>query len=162
MKIRTTDADALSICAGHARRQADLERREEKLMKDTIAITIAATSLLAVAPLSAGPGQGKGSGSEKQVQQPDQARSQAHHSETHHERSQAIDHARHERSYMLSDHDIYGNELMSAADCDQYREQLRVQTSETERQQVDAPTVLGCELVGHQRENGDRRGRGGR
>ena len=104
-------------------------------MKYTTVITITAASLLAVAPLSADAGQAKGGGSAKQVQQADQARSQAQQHETQHERLRERDQVLHGHSHTLRDEDIYGSELMSSAERDRYREQLQLQTSETERKQ---------------------------
>lgn len=100
-------------------------------MKYMTVITITAASLLAIAQLSADIGQGKGGGAAKQAQQPDPAQ----RSEMHHEKTHAREHVHHEQHQMSGDGDIYGSELMSAAERDRYREQLGMQTSDAAREQ---------------------------
>lgn len=100
-------------------------------MKYMTAITITAASLLAIAPLSADIGQGKGGGTAKQEQQA----GKAHHPEMQQERTHAKELEHHEQRHMPGDSDIYGSELMSAAERDRYREQLGMQTSNAAREQ---------------------------
>lgn len=104
-------------------------------MKNMTVIAITAASLLAITPLSADSGQGKGGGAPKQAQQASQATSQAQRSETHHERTHEKERVHYEQQHMRADNDIYGGELMSAAERERYREQFQMQASDSAREQ---------------------------
>ena len=104
-------------------------------MKPARLIAVITASFLAISLLSAYSGQGKGGGSAKHVQQHEQKHSQTHHTDMRGERSQAQDQAQQGRGDTPDDAEIYGSELMSSEERNRYREQLNMQSSDTERKQ---------------------------
>jgi hypothetical protein len=104
-------------------------------MKHMTVFTITAASLLAIAPLVVDSGQGKEGGTKNQAQQAGQASGQAQHPQTHHEQTHSKERMHYEQQNVSGEREIYGSELMSAAERDRYRDQLRMQTSDAEREQ---------------------------
>lgn len=120
-------------------------------MKYRLAISIIVASILALTSMSVSAGQGKGKGgggSVDSVQQVDRDRTYDRVQDRDQDQDQDRVHL--QDSMSLSDQDIYGNDLMTAAERNQYREQLEKSKTIQAREKVQAQHEEKMQARAHQ------------